>query len=75
MYKTFIKKNNISTTIIIFLIIFVLFIYIKPHFMFNKNGVLRNFGLGKSNGTIVPIWLFVIIIAIISYLAVLYYLK
>jgi len=73
MYKSFVKNNNISTSIILFLVIFVIIIYIKPHFIFNKNGLLRNFGLGKSNTTIFPIWLFVVIIAIISYLATLYY--
>ena len=72
MYITFVKNNNISLSIIIFLVIFVIFVYIKPHFLFNKNGLLRNFGLGKSNSTIVPIWLFVIIIAIVSYLGVSY---
>lgn len=72
MYKTFIKNNNISASIALFLAIFVIFIYVKPHFIFNKTGLLRNFGLGKSNTTILPLWLFVIVIAIISYLSVLY---
>ena len=72
MYKTLIRKNYISLAIIIFLLIFVSFIYIKPHFLFNKKGTIRNFGLGKRNSTILPIWLFVIITAIIAYLIILY---
>lgn len=72
MYKTFIKNNNICMTIILFLIIFILFIYIKPNFIFTNNGLLRSFGLGKSSCTIFPLWLFIIVIAIISYLVVLY---
>ena len=75
MYKSFIKKNSISAAIIVFLIIFIVFVYIKPNFLFNKRGALRVFGLGKSNSTILPIWLLVIISAIISYLFILCYLQ
>ena len=75
MYKSFIRKNNIGTTVIIFVIIFAIFIYIKPNFLFTQYGSLRQFGLGKRNGTIIPMWLFVIIIAIIAYLLVLNYLR
>ena len=75
MYKTFVRNNNINITIILFLVVFIVFIYLKPSIIFNKNGLLRNFGLGKSNTTILPLWLFVIIIAIITYIAVLYSLQ
>jgi quinol-cytochrome oxidoreductase complex cytochrome b subunit len=74
MYKSFIRKNNISSAIILFLLLFILFVYIKPNFLFNKSGALRNFGLGKTNSTILPIWLLVIITAIASYLIILCYL-
>ena len=72
MYKNFIRKNNISATIILFLAFFMVFTYIKPAFLFNRVGGLRQFGLGKTNSTIFPIWLLVIIIAIICYMSVLY---
>ena len=75
MYKTFVKKNSISTAIIIFLVIFTIFAYLKPHFLYAKDGSLRTFGLGKSNCTILPIWLFVIVLAIMSYILVLHYLR
>ena len=75
MYKSFIKKNSISTAIMIFLVIYIIFACLKPHFLYAKDGSLRTFGLGKSNSTIFPIWLFVIILAIISYLLVLHYLR
>ena len=74
MYKSLIKKNNISAAIVLFIIIFIIFVYLKNCFLFNKNGALRNFGLGKSNSSIIPLWLFVIILAILSYLFILYYL-
>ena len=75
MYKTFIKNYTISTTILLFIIIYVFCITTKPAFMFNKNGNIRNFGLGKRNSTVIPIWLFVIILAIMIYITVLTYLR
>ena len=67
-----IKKNRLSVSIILFLIIFITIVQFKPAFLFNKDGSIRNFGLGKSNTSIIPIWLFGILIAILSYLLILY---
>tara|TARA_Y100000591_G_C21664718_1_gene609686 strand:- start:601 stop:828 length:228 start_codon:yes stop_codon:yes gene_type:complete len=75
MYKTFIKNHTISTAIILFIIIYIFCIIGKPAFMFNKNGAIRHFGLGKRNSTIIPIWLLVIILAIMIYMGVLCYLR
>lgn len=65
--------NNISKSIIIFTIIFILITLLKPKFIYNKNGLLRNFGIGKTNTTILPLWLLVIILSILSYTFILYY--
>ena len=67
-------KNNISATAIsIYIILFFILLFIKPNFLFNKNGSLREFGLGKSKKTIIPVWLIAIILSISSYFFVLYY--
>jgi len=65
--------NNINISILVFLTIFIIFLYIKPNFIYNKNGLLRNFGIGKRNSTVLPLWLMVILLAIISYILVLNY--
>ena len=67
-----IKKNRLTVSIILFLIIFIIIIKLKPAFLFNKDGSIRNFGLGKSNTSIIPLWLFGILVAILSYLLILY---
>jgi hypothetical protein len=46
----------------------------QPAFLYDRNGALREFGLGKKNKTIIPIWLVSLVLAIFSYLFVLYYL-
>lgn len=74
MNKAYIRKHTVSVSIILFLIIFLILVRFEPAFLFNKDGSLRNFGIAKSNSTILPIWLIVIILSITSYLGVLYYL-
>ena len=59
----------------LFLVLFIIVITFKPGFVFDKNGKPREFGLGYKNKTVVPIWLIVIILAIFSYLFVLYYIN
>ena len=75
MYRAYIRKNSTSTAIVIFVVIFVIVMYIKPSFLFTKQGSIRHFGLGKRNCTILPVWLFVIIAAITAYLCILSYLR
>lgn len=69
-----IVKNNINLfAISIFLILFILIQYFRPGFLYNNDGSLRQFGIGRKRETIVPIWLLTIILAILSYLFVIYY--
>ena len=72
--RVFIKKHIISFAIIIFLAIYLTINHIKPHFLYTKDGTLRVFGLGYKNKTVIPLWLISIVIAILSYVGVLYWL-
>jgi hypothetical protein len=47
---------------------------LKPTIMYNEDGGFRPFGVGYRHKTVVPIWLVSILVAIFSYLGVLYYL-
>ena len=73
MYRSLIQKYQLSITIFIFLIIFSFITYLKPNFLFNNDGSIRQFGLGKNKCSIIPIWLFVILTAILIYVLVMYY--
>jgi hypothetical protein len=53
---------------------FGLIVMIKPAFLYNKDGSIREFGVGYKNKTILPIWLLSLILGIISYLMVMFYL-
>jgi hypothetical protein len=72
--KLFIKNNKVSLSIILFLAIFALLHYSRPSLLYNKEGGFRQFGVGYKNKTVLPIWVFAIVLAILSYLAVSYYL-
>ena len=74
MLRTFTKNNITLVSIVIFLFIFSIVQMIKPSFLYNKDSSLRHFGIGYKNKTILPLWLFSIILGILIYMFVLYYL-
>ena len=74
MLREFIRNNVTLVAIVIFITIFTLIQLYKPSIFYNHDGSIRSFGVGYKNKTIVPIWLFSIILGIFSYLFVLYYL-
>ena len=72
--RRYIRNNLVSISIILFLVGFIAVQQLKPGFIYNKDGSLRDFGLNNTRKTIFPIWLVTIILAILSYVGVLYYL-
>ena len=74
MYST-IKENIILVSIILFLIIFGIIQFFKPSCFYNRDGSIREFGIGYRNKTIFPIWLLSLTLGILCYLAVLYYIN
>ena len=72
MNKIFVRKNITSFSILLFITLFGLMVYMKPTCVFNKDGTMRQFGIGYRNKTVIPIWLIVIIMAYLSYLFLLY---
>ena len=73
MNTAYIRKNITLFSIALFLIIFGMIQIMKPACFYNRDGSIREFGIGYKNKTIFPIWLFSLVLGILSYLAVLYY--
>ena len=73
MNRTYIRENAPLFAIVLFIILFTTIQMIKPAFLYNKDGSVREFGVGYRNKTILPIWLLSLILGIISYLIVMYY--
>lgn len=72
--KGFIRYHKLNVAIILFLIMFSLIHFLKPGLVYNYDGGFRPFGVGYKHKTVIPIWIVSIILAILSYLAVIYYL-
>ena len=72
--RGYIRKHITLIAIIVYILMFILIIVLKPTILFTDNGNIRQFGIGYKNKTIIPVWLLSIILAILSYLIILYYL-
>lgn len=73
MNKTYIRENITLIAVILFIIIFGTIQMMKPACLYNRDGSIREFGIGYKNKTILPIWLLSLLLGILCYLAVLYY--
>jgi hypothetical protein len=73
MNRHYIRENATLFSIVLFLIMFGAIQFMKPAFLYNKDGSIREFGVGYKNKTILPIWLLSLILGILSYLFVMYY--
>ena len=71
--RSFINNHITTISIAIFIAAYGIIHSIKPSFLFNKDGSLREFGVGFRRKTIIPSWLMSIVLAIICYFSVLYY--
>ena len=73
MYRIFVRDNVTLVSIILFISIFSMIQFLKPLFLYNTDGSIREFGVGYKNKTIFPIWLLSIVLGIVCYLIVIYY--
>jgi hypothetical protein len=71
--QNFVRIYRANFAIAIFLILFIIFHLVKPGFAYGPEGEYRQFGVGYQNKTVIPVWVVAIALAILSYLAVLYY--
>ena len=72
--KNYIREHITLISIILFVFMFGLIVMIKPAFLYNRDGSVREFGIGYKNKTILPIWLLSLVLGIVSYLIVMFYL-
>jgi hypothetical protein len=73
MFNQYISREALSIiAVFLFLILFGIINAFRPSIIYNKDLSFRRFGIGYKNKTVVPIWLFSIILAILVYVAVTY---
>ena len=73
MFNQYISREALSViAVFMFLILFGIINAFRPSIIYNKDLSFRRFGIGYKNKTVIPIWLFSIILAILVYVAVTY---
>jgi hypothetical protein len=74
MFNQYISREALSViAVFVFLILFGIINAFRPSIIYNKDLSFRRFGIGYKNKTVIPIWLFSIILAILVYVAVIYF--
>lgn len=66
------RKNPRLWMISIYLFLTAGFLYLKPALAFGPDGRIRPFGTGQRDSTVFPVWLWVFVMAVVSYLTVVY---
>jgi len=70
--KKLLRIYKIHFSILLFMFLFGVFHYIKPSFAYTPDGAYRQFGVGFKHKTVFPVWLVSIVLAVVSYLTILY---
>jgi hypothetical protein len=65
MNRNFIRENITSVSVGLFVVIFSSIQFLKPSFLYNTDGSIREFGIGFKNKTIFPIWLLSVVLGIL----------
>ena len=73
MNRALIRSNQPAVAILVFIIVYAGILWAKPAFLYNKDGSLRQFGVGSKRKTVIPAWLLAMVVAILAYLGVMYY--
>ena len=73
--RNFIRSHITSFAILIFIVGYAIIVLSKSPLIYNKDGSIREFGIGYSTRSVLPAWLISILLAIISYFTVLYYIS
>lgn len=65
-----VRRHSVSAAILLFVMAFMACAAMKPAFLYNRDGSLREFGLAQSRKTVFPAWLLAIVLAIACFFAV-----
>jgi len=70
--EAILRKNPKLWVVAIYLFMVAGFLYVRPAIAFGTNGRIRPFGTGKKDSTVFPVWLWMFVFAVASYLGVVY---
>ena len=66
------RKNYRTMMVAIYLFLMAGFLHLKPTIAFGREGRIRPFGTQDREATVFPLWWWVFVIAVVSYMATVY---
>ena len=66
------RQNKLLSAFVLYLFSYATIIYMKPSFLFNRDGTLRDFGINGTQKTVISGWVLSIFLAFMSYIIVIY---
>jgi hypothetical protein len=73
--ETEIRGNYKVWIATIYLFLVSAFLYLKPALAFGEEGRVRPFGVGDREKTVFPLWWWMFVLAVISYMIVMFLVK
>lgn len=67
-----IRKNPRLWMIVIYLFLVAGFLYLRPTIAFGREGRIRPFGVSDKESTVFPVWWWMFVFAVMSYIGVVY---
>jgi len=67
-----IRKNPRLWMVVIYLFLVAGFLYLRPAIAFGREGRIRPFGVSNKESTVFPVWWWMFVFAVMSYLGVVY---
>lgn len=66
------RKNPRLWMVVIYLFLVAGFLYLRPSIAFGREGRIRPFGVSNKESTVFPVWWWMFVFAVTSYMGVVY---
>jgi hypothetical protein len=61
------RNLRVQLALLVYLVLITGLLYMRPSIFYNKDGSLKQFGTGGKGKTLIPLWLVILLLAILSY--------
>lgn len=61
------RNLRVQLALLVYLVLITVLLYMRPSIFYNKDGSLKQFGTGGKDKTLIPLWLVILLLAILSY--------
>ena len=69
MEREYVQSNIVRLSVCAFIVIYMFLISSRSSYLYDPDGALREFGIGRTGKTVVPAWLVAVLLAITIYFA------